>query len=260
MRTDHSWHVGRTLGRTSPGPDRGPQSGRPGRRRGRWEAPVGALRGRRAHSPIVKDIPVAGRQPRPPGHFFPFPALRERRALPPLPLHCAPASPPAVADAAAFCKSRPPGSSPARFPPPLPLAAAVLSHGPPPSAPSRARAGLATRSAPSPLFTAPAGGAAPPTRPRVGLVCAGVDSAPPLRTCGTCLTAVRTLCAAAAPTQPSLARNTRPTAVRPIRSLRLLSSKSAAGYIPPRGIRPQGMETNQRSGPVSVTSFSYNLL
>lgn len=64
-----------------------PGSGRPGRRRGRWEAPFGALPSRHVHSPIVKDIPVAGRQPRPSGHFFPLPALRERRALPPLPLH-----------------------------------------------------------------------------------------------------------------------------------------------------------------------------
>lgn len=95
------------LGRTSPLPARGPQSGRPGRRRGRWEAPDGALRGRRAHSPIVKDIPVAGRQPRPPGHFFPLPALRERRALPPLPLHRAPALRP------------PPGRPSPMSPPPL---------------------------------------------------------------------------------------------------------------------------------------------
>lgn len=69
------------------GPRPRPGSGHPGRRRGRWEAPVGALPGRHVHSPIVKDIPVAGRQPRPSGHFFPLPALRERRALPPLPLH-----------------------------------------------------------------------------------------------------------------------------------------------------------------------------
>lgn len=80
-------HAPRTLARTTHGPGRSPGQGRPGHRRGRWEAPVGALRGRRAHSPIVKDIPVAGRQPRPSGHFFPLPALRERRALPPLPLH-----------------------------------------------------------------------------------------------------------------------------------------------------------------------------
>lgn len=69
------------------GPRPRPRSRSPGRRRGRWEAPVGALPGRHVHSPIVKDIPVAGRQPRPSGHFFPLPALRERRALPPLPLH-----------------------------------------------------------------------------------------------------------------------------------------------------------------------------
>lgn len=80
-------HARRTLVRTTHDPGRSPGQGRPGHRRGRWEAPVGPLRGRRAHSPIVKDIPVAGRQPRPSGHFFPLPALRERRALPPLPLH-----------------------------------------------------------------------------------------------------------------------------------------------------------------------------
>lgn len=156
-----------------------------------------------------------------------------------------------------FCKLRPPGSSPIRLPPPPPLAAAVLSHGPPPSAPSRARAGFATRSAPSPRFTAPARGAAPPTRPRVGLVCAGVESAPPLRARRTSLTAVQTLCAAAAPTQPSLAFKTRPKAVKPIRSLQLLGLKCTVGYVPPCGRRPQGMETNQRSEPRSVLNFSY---
>ena len=92
------------------GPRPRPGSRRPGRRRGRWEAPVGALPGRHVHSPIVKDIPVAGRQPRPSGHFFPLPALRERRALPPLPLHRArllgpppplPPGPPLAAAAAA---------------------------------------------------------------------------------------------------------------------------------------------------------------
>lgn len=239
MRTDHSWHVRRTLVRTSPGPDRGPQKGRPGRRRGRWEAPVGPLRGRRAHSPIVKDIPVAGRQPRPPGHFFPFPALRERRALPPLPLHCAPAL-------------RPTSGPPSPMPPPL-----LPSRDPR----ARHRLGSRRHRRHSPRLFRPAGlrppppagraPALPPARPppRASQPPLGGPLRPPARA-GACL---RRRGASPAPSRPrdlsdcgaeSLRSRslvpafckTLPTAVRPTRSLRLHYSKSAVGYAPPRGV------------------------
>lgn len=69
------------------GPGRGPDRGAQAAAETAGRRSLGPLPGRHVHSPIVKDIPVAGRQPRPSGHFFPLPALRERRTLPPLPLH-----------------------------------------------------------------------------------------------------------------------------------------------------------------------------
>lgn len=163
------------------GPRPQPGSRRPGRRRGRWEAPVGALPGRHVHSPIVKDIPVAGRQPRPSGHFFPLPALRERRALPPLPLHRArllgppppPPGPPLAAAAsaasvaaAATCRGCSGPRAPALRPQPgtrrlcrplgpLPALASPRSGGPL-RPPARARGPVLRRRRAGPSLWAPA--------------------------------------------------------------------------------------------------------
>lgn len=176
------------------GPRPQPRSRRPGRRRGRWEAPVGALPGRHVHSPIVKDIPVAGRQPRPSGHFFPLPALRERRALPPLPLHRArllgppppppPPGPPlaaaasaaSVAAAAATCRGCSGPRAPALRPQPgtrrlcrpfgpLPALASPRSGGPL-RPPARARGPVLRRrrAGPSPWAAAPPCGGRPNQR------------------------------------------------------------------------------------------------
>lgn len=121
---------------------------------------------------------MAGRQPRPSGHFFPLPALRERRTLPPLPLHrdrlLGPPPPPPGPPVSAGT------SAPPSPPPPPPLAVAVLARRPPPSTPSRARAGFAALSAPSPRSPAPARGARSAHPPARGAACcAGAAEAPP---------------------------------------------------------------------------------